>query len=138
MPDDPSSALAAAALYTGLNAMILAWLSLSVSRLRVRERISLGDAGNPRLAQAVRGHANFAENAPTALILLFAAALMGAPAFVVHLLGLALTVGRALHAWQFLGPEGDMGWKRSAGALLTLLVIALGGLGVALHALTEL
>jgi uncharacterized membrane protein YecN with MAPEG domain len=134
---ETSPALAAAALYAGLNALILVWLAWSVVRIRMRERISNGDAGNPRLIRAMRGMANFAEYAPTALVLLFAAALLGAPAWVVHLFGIALTAGRAIHGWHFMQADAP-GWQRMWGTILTLLVVSLGGLGVAAHALLSL
>lgn len=134
---EPGPAVAAAALYAGLNALILLWLAYGVVRVRLRERISIGDAGNPRLIRAMRGMANFAEYAPMALILLFAGALLGQPAWTVHLLGLVFTLGRVAHAWHFLQADAPA-WQRSGGALSTLIVLALGGLGVAAHALVWL
>lgn len=136
MPE-PSPALAAAGLYAGLNALILVWLAWSVVRIRMRERISIGDAGHPRLIRAMRGMANFAEYAPTALILIALTALMGAPAWLVHLLGAALTAGRLIHGWHFMQADAP-GWQRMWGMILTLAVLLVGAVGVAGHALTAL
>ena len=49
----------------------------------------------------MRGHANAIETIPMALILLLLLALLGVPAWAIHLLGIALTVGRVLHALHF-------------------------------------
>ncbi len=134
---EPSPALAAAALYAALHALILAWLGWSVVRIRTRERVMMGDGGNPRLIRAMRGMANFAEYAPVALTLLLAGALVGAPAFVVHLFGLALTAARVMHGWHFMQADAP-GWQRVGGTALTLTVLIVGGLGVAAHAILAL
>jgi uncharacterized membrane protein YecN with MAPEG domain len=136
MPD-PSAAVAAAALYAALNALILIWLGWSVVRIRMRERISIGDGGVPRLIRAMRGMANFTEYAPLALVVLALVALTGAPAWLVHALGLALTAGRAAHAWHFLQADAP-GWQRMWGMILTLIALLVGALvlaGLALAAL---
>lgn len=137
MIPETSSALAAAALYAGLNGLILLGLSVHVIRIRVREKVYMGDAGNPAIIRAVRGHANFTEHVPLALILIILAALMGAPTWAVHVLGAMLTVGRLLHAAHFVQSDAPA-WQRGGGMALTYLVLLLGGLGVAAHALTQL
>ena len=134
---EPSSALAAAALYAGLHALILAWLGWSVVRIRMREKVLIGDAGNPRLIRAMRGMSNFAEYAPVALLLLFAAGALGTPAWVVHLFGVALTAARLMHGWHFMRDDAP-GWQRAGGTMVTMTVLLLGGLGVAAHALVSL
>ena len=137
MIPETSSALAAAALYAGLNGLILLGLSVHVIRVRVREKVYMGDAGNPAMIRAARGHANFAEHVPLALILIMLAAFLGAPAWAVHLLGAALTLGRLLHAAHFVQADAPA-WQRGGGMALTYLVLLLGGLGVTAHALTQL
>lgn len=134
---EPSSALAAAALYAALNALILVWLGWSVVRIRMRERISIGDGGDARLIRAMRGMANFTEYAPMALLLIALMALMGAPGWLVHALGLALTAGRAIHGWHFMQADAP-GWQRMWGMILTLAVLLLGAVGVAGHAVSAL
>ena len=51
-------------------ALINVWLGLRVSQLRRRDKVSVGDAGNARLATRMRAHANFVEYTPFFLILL--------------------------------------------------------------------
>jgi hypothetical protein len=129
--------LAAVALYAGLAALIAIWLALHVGRVRGQVKVLIGDGGNPRLIRAMRGQANFVENVPLALILLLTMALLGTPAWVIHLFGIALTLGRVLHALHFTADAAPQ-WQRGAGAGLTLLVLLLGGLGMIGHAVAAL
>ena len=69
-----------AALYGGLNALILLWLATEVITRRRSGRISHGDGGDGSFAKIIRGHANAAETIPMAIILLTLAELIGAPA----------------------------------------------------------
>jgi uncharacterized membrane protein YecN with MAPEG domain len=120
-------ALFAVAFYAGLNGLILLWLAVEVSRLRLRGGIWLGDGGDARLARAMRGQANFVETVPFCLLLLLVIAGFGAPLAVVHGLGAVLTVGRLLHGWHFVRP-GAPAWMRSAGAGATFAVLLLASL----------
>ena len=63
-PVFPSVAAAAAALI----GLLWAVLTVQVIRNRVRFNCQAGDGGHAELAQAVRAHANLAENAPLALL----------------------------------------------------------------------
>ena len=130
----PSSAALAVALYAGLNGLILLWLTVHVGQTRRRLGISLGDGGDPRMLRAMRGQANFVELVPLILLQLAVMALMDAPAFAIHALGLLLTVARLLHGWHFTRDEAP-GWLRAAGAGLTILTLLVASLGLAAHAL---
>ncbi len=127
-------ALAAAALYAGALTMVFGWLVLNVSRQRGRLKIWLGDGGNPLMLRAMRGEANFVEQVPLAVLLLVLAALMGAPAWVIHAFGILLLAGRILHASHFTRDSAP-GWLRHMGATLSLGVLMVLGLGVGLHGL---
>lgn len=142
MPETaPDAALAAGlvafSLYAGLLTLIGVWLTLHVGRKRGQLGISIGDGGNPKMVRAMRGQANFVESVPLALVLILATALLGAPSWVVHLLGIPLVIGRVLHALHFTADDAP-GWQRGAGAGLTLLVLVLGALGVVGHAVLRL
>ena len=132
-----NSALAAVALYAGLNALILGWLAAHVGRMRGKLKIFMGDGGNPRMVRAMRAQANFVEYVPMALILVLLMALMGAPALAIHALGAALVLGRVLHALHFTAEDAPA-WQRGAGAGLTILVLLSGGLGAVGHAIAAL
>jgi len=139
MTTDPAiaPAIAAVALYAGLNALILGWLAAHVGRVRGRLKIYMGDGGDLRMIRAMRGQANFVEYTPMALILLLLMALMGAPAIAVHGLGAALFVGRLLHALHFTAEDAPA-WQRGAGAALTIFVVMAAGIGAIGHGLYAL
>ena len=80
-------------------ALLFVVLSIRIIRLRRSLRIALGHADNPVLLRAMRVHANFAEYAPFALLLILMVELSAAPAVLVHALGLALVVARGAHAY---------------------------------------
>lgn len=122
--------IAALALYAGLNGLILVWLSLNVSKVRMAEKIGMGDKGNPALIRAMRGQANFIENVPMTLVLILILAMIGVPVWVVHILGGSLALGRFLHAWHFTQSDAP-GWQRMYGYIFTTLPL-LGAIGGAL------
>jgi uncharacterized membrane protein YecN with MAPEG domain len=129
--------MATVALYAGLNALILLWIAGSTSRVRRQTGIYIGDGGNLHLIRIMRGHANAIEIVPMALILMLLMAGMGAPAWVIHIFGIALTVGRVLHAAYFIPAEAPL-WLRVAGAGLSLAALALAAVGVVGHAIATL
>jgi uncharacterized membrane protein YecN with MAPEG domain len=128
------TALAAAGLYAGLCTFILLWLTVATGRLRRRYRVLIGDGDNAHLIRIMRGHANAVENIPITLILFIAAALLGAPAAAIHVLGIAFVVARAIHAWHFIDEHGAK-WQRMAGFGVGMLVTVVAAAGVIGHAL---
>lgn len=114
--------------YIGANALILVVLSAAVVRLRIKHRVGTGDGEVTPLRRAVRAQGNAAEYMAMGLLVVAATELRGAPPFVVHALGAALTLGRLLHPIPYLlnGPFVF----RQIGAALTLSVLALGGAGL--------
>jgi uncharacterized membrane protein YecN with MAPEG domain len=106
-------------LYLGLSVRVIRW--------RRRELVALGDGGRPALQRALRVHGNFAEYVPLALILLALAELTGAAALLLHLLGLALLGGRALHAYGVSQAEENYRF-RAAGMVLTFATLVAGAL----------
>jgi uncharacterized membrane protein YecN with MAPEG domain len=114
---------AASGAYAALLGLLAALLTVRVILARVKTGIQAGDGGNAQLAQAIRAHANLAEQAPLALILIVLAEATGVPAVVVHGLGSLLVIGRLSNAWglgRSLGPTPP----RQIGAGLTVLVVA--------------
>ena len=89
--------------------------------------ISLGDGDDPGMLRVVRGHANFAEYVPLALIMLAILELGGTSLLVLHLLGLALLAGRLLHGYA-LSFTQQFGFGRFWGTLLTYAVLTVEAL----------
>jgi uncharacterized membrane protein YecN with MAPEG domain len=117
------------ALYAAANAALLLLLAVLTTRARRATGTSLGDGGNPRMAQATRAHGNAAEYIPIGLILLYTLMLVQAPTWFMHLHGATLTLGRVFHA---LGLHAGTGVTigRFLGTVLTWssMAVAIGGI----------
>jgi uncharacterized membrane protein YecN with MAPEG domain len=116
------TASAAVALYTGLNVLIIFALIWQVIGHRRREKITLGDGGFPPLIRAIRAHANAIEIAPIALIGLIVMVMANAPLWAIHVGGLSLTLGRALHGYGLSRNEGTS-FGRMVGMILSLTAL---------------
>jgi hypothetical protein len=87
------------ALYAALLAVLYVFLSVRVISQRRQIRVEVGTGTDPELLRRMRVHANFAEYAPFALVLLALAESLKAPSAVLHVLGLILLAGRMIHAY---------------------------------------
>jgi len=87
------------ALYASLLALLFIVLSARVIGQRRGAKVSLGDGGNANLLRRMRVHGNFAEYVPLSLVLLALAESLAAPAWLLHVAGLALLGGRLSHAF---------------------------------------
>jgi uncharacterized membrane protein YecN with MAPEG domain len=115
------------ALYAGLNALILLVLAIRVARQRGISKVGIGTGGDAALERASRIHGNAAENIPIVLILLGLAEACGSSVVLLHGMGIALTLGRLLHAWGLTrSPNASVG--RAAGIGLTWLALGLGAI----------
>lgn len=81
--------------------IIYSTLSIRVIKGRRSKRILVGDGGNEAFLFLQRGHANFAEYVPLAILCLAAAEIAGAHAIILGLSGTLLIIGRSLHAYYF-------------------------------------
>jgi uncharacterized protein len=110
-------------IYAGFLALLYIALAIYVIRGRFQYRISLGDGGIEDMQKRIRAHANFAEYAPFAMLLLLVE-LANAPAWLMHGLGASLLIGRVFHAAAILGIS-KIPFSRQIGMVLTLTVIGL-------------
>lgn len=119
-----------AALYAGLNILLLVYLGVRTANLRRINKVGHGDAGNDQIRRAVRAHGNASEYIPAGAVgLLFLSLLSAIPAIVVHIAGLSLTLGRFIHAQGLSAADGPS-FGRVAGMLLTIiaLTVCAGGM----------
>jgi hypothetical protein len=116
----------AAALWTGLNILLLLALSLLVVRQRQKHKVMIGDGGAEELLRANRAFGNATEYVPAALIGLAVLAAVGANPLIIHGLGAALLVGRIGHAVGLSRSAGTSA-GRFVGTLLTWLVLLFTG-----------
>jgi len=111
-------------LYAGLLALWFVALALRVIHQRRRAGVSLGDGGDASLQRAIRGHANFAEYVPLALIMMAMLELSRTSIYVLHALGATLLVARLLHGYA-LSFTAHFRFGRVWGAALTFAVLAI-------------
>lgn len=97
-------------------------ITMRIVGSRHKNKVSLGDGDNRELGKLIRGHGNFAETVPLALILMLLLELQGSSATLLHILGIALITGRVLHYLRVTSLVKNMNF-RVAGMALTLLVI---------------
>jgi uncharacterized membrane protein YecN with MAPEG domain len=122
--------LEAAALYAGVNILILLVLAVLVVGGRRKHKITLGDGGNDDFSRAVRAHGNAAEYIPAGIVGLLFLALLdpAAPTWLLHAAGISLTLGRILHG---IGLHiGMVNAGRMIGMLLTWIAYLLIGGGL--------
>ncbi len=100
-------------------------LSFAVISSRRRLATSIGDGGNSRFSRLIRGHGNFSEYVPMALLLMVLAEMGGAGSGVIHAAGLSLLIGRLLHAYCFAMCERNLP-ARTAGMTLTIAAMVIG------------
>jgi uncharacterized membrane protein YecN with MAPEG domain len=98
MPIDITPGGHAAALWAGLNLLVLLVLSVLVVRQRRAHKVAAGDGGVPELLQALRAFGNASEYIPAAIAGLVALAVAGAPPALIHIVGAVLLIGRVAHA----------------------------------------
>ena len=111
-------------LYAGLLVLWSLVLSMRVVQHRRRAKVSLGNGGDPALLQVIRGHANFAEYVPLALLLLIILELSRFSIYVIHALGAALLVARLLHGYA-LAFSAEWRFGRYWGTVLTFVILIL-------------
>lgn len=116
---------------TSFYAALLAILSVVWSGLviahRVKFKISLGWAQNPVMEKMVRIHGNFHEFIPLALVIMLLCELQNLATSILHLMGMALFLGRLAHAIGIYFYRGSNIF-RFIGMCSTFLVL-LGGAG---------
>ena len=111
------------ALYGAILGLLAVVLTINVIRNRVGLKINDGDGGSAPMRMAIRAHANFAQHAPLALLLIGFAETMGTSKIIIHVLGAVLVLARLLSAWGLSSAEGPT-FGRQSGAGLTILVLA--------------
>jgi uncharacterized protein len=109
-------------LYAGLLVLLYLVLAMRVVRRRGSDAIWLGDGGNQRMLRVIRGHANFAEYVPLALLLMLILEMSRFSIYLLHALGILLVVARLLHGYALSFTEKFV-FGRAAGALLTFFVL---------------
>src|SRR5690606_11119362 len=90
-------------LVASLHALLYLVLAMRVVLLRRATRIGVGSGGDAAMTLRMRVHGNFAEYEPLALLMLALLELSALPACLLWTFGLALLLGRGLHAIGLCG-----------------------------------
>jgi hypothetical protein len=109
-------------LYAGLLALWFLVLTRRVIQRRGKGSF-LGDGGDQALLRVIRGHANFAEYVPLALLMMGFLEVSRFSIYVLHALGIVLVVARLLHGYALSFTE-HFPFGRFWGAALTFIVLA--------------
>jgi uncharacterized membrane protein YecN with MAPEG domain len=120
--------------YAAVLAFIYIVLSARVIQARWSAKVAIGTRGDVRLERKMRVHANFAEYVPFALLLATFVEMQGRPAWLIHLLCLALVAGRVVHAYG-VSQEHENIRLRIAGMATTFTVLAVAGLSLLARAI---
>ena len=118
------------ALYAGLSALLIVVLAMLVVRQRIRTRTPLGAGEAPEMACAVRAHANTVEYLPIALLLMLICELNGGAPSMLHSYGIALLVGRLLHAWGISRTPRPNAARLTGTALTWMVIVGLAAVDV--------
>jgi len=113
------------AFYAGILALIFVALAINVTRHRVKLRVSIGDGGNPEMLRMIRLHGNAAEYIPFAVLLMALYELNGGWHIALHIVGIALIVGRLVQTWGMWGTEVPGLGRRMGQGLTWLSILAL-------------
>ncbi len=119
--------MAITSIYAALLGVVFVALSIRVAGTRREAQIAIGDGGDKVLERRIRAHANFAEYVPIALILIALAESNGAPALLLHGLGVGLVAGRVVHALNISSPAERIP-LRVVGMATTFTVILVAAL----------
>ncbi|QZA80066.1 MAPEG family protein [Deefgea piscis] len=122
------------AMYAALLCLLYLYLTFRVIKLRRKFGAALGDQQQPELNRAIRAHANFAEYVPLCLLLLFLLEMQNAAHLLLQGLGLALLLGRILHAYAISQLKEQLKF-RVAGMMLTLLTMLIAALALLFNTL---
>ncbi|WP_085863482.1 MAPEG family protein [Pseudooctadecabacter jejudonensis] len=117
--------------FAALLTLIYLALSARVITYRRGNQLGLGDHGDASLLKRMRAHANFAEYVPLGLVMMLMVELMGAPVWLLAIIGALLLVGRAFHAYGFSASPPIMR-LRVNGMLMTFgsLLVSVGAIFV--------
>lgn len=128
------SPVQAAALNIGLLIILMLGLKFYVAGRRGKLKLASGET-NPEFDRAMRVQMNAVEDVPALMVGIGALAMLGMPAWYIHMAGLVLLVSRILHATGLASSSG-FSIGRAAGTMGTLLVyLAVAG-ALLVHAFT--
>jgi uncharacterized membrane protein YecN with MAPEG domain len=130
MPFIPSITI----LYAGVFGLLLLVLSLNIFREYISTATGSNPESNERWRRAERAQHSFVEFVPMCLLIFFLIEAHGAPALVLHGLGILLLTARVLHAYGVgRGSVADV--MRQIGTQTTYLTLMISSLAAIYYAI---
>jgi hypothetical protein len=120
----------------GAAAILNLWLGWRVGQVRIANKVSMGDDGNPAVIARMRAHANFVEYTPFVLILIALIELADGTSMWLWAVSALYLLGRIAHGFGMDVQPPARSPLRGAGILVTMLVLLV--LGVYAIALPQL
>jgi len=115
------SSVQAAALDIGLLVILMFGLKAYVAASRGRHRVPSGDISHLEFNRATRVQLNAVEDVPVLMVGIAVLAMLGMPAWYIHMAGWVLLVSRIAHAFGLASSSGQS-IGRAIGTLGTALV----------------
>jgi len=113
----------------GAAAILNIWIAARIGKVRVAEKIMIGDGGNQALAARMRAHSNFVEYTPFFLILLALVELAAGQPMWLWVVAILFILARIIHVFGMDRQAPNP--LRGAGAAISALILA----GLALYAI---
>jgi uncharacterized protein len=114
------SSAQAAAFNIGLLVVLMLSLKIYVGNRRGKHKVPSGDVTHPEFGRATRVQLNAVEDVPVLMVGIAGLALLGMPAWYIHMAGWVLLASRILHAFGLASSSGySIG--RLVGTLGTML-----------------
>lgn len=103
-------------IYLGLSVLLIVFLAMNISRLRMTEKVANGDGGNKRIIKAVRAHMNSLEHILPFTLLLYFLYTHSISSVVFSVLAFGFLAVRFVHSYSMLGSKFRL---RQVTAMLT-------------------
>ena len=120
--------------YAAIFVFIYIFLAVRVIRLRQKYSVGIGSGGHADLERTSRVHANFGEYVPFALLMLGFMEMQSQSRWLIHILALALLVGRLIHAYG-VSQQNEVIKIRATGMFLTFGVLIVAAIVLLINAL---
>ncbi len=120
----------------GAAAILNIWLGWRVGQVRISNKVSMGDSGNPAVIARMRAHANYAEYTPFVLILIGLVEFAVGTTLWLWAVGALYLLARIAHAFGMDVQPPGRSKLRGIGIVVTMLTLL--GLGLYAVAIPQL
>lgn len=116
-------------IYAAILGLFFVLITFRTISIRRNAKVAIGGGDNQLLQRAIRVHGNFTEYVPIALILIFFLETQINSKIIIHLLLIALIVGRSIHFYGVRQVKENLNF-RVVGMVITLTTIIIASVGL--------